>query len=146
MALPDPQPGLVIRYSYLWHSEFLEGREDGVKDRPCAIVAAIKTDADGDTRVLVLPVTHTGPAKGAPAIEIPPGIKKQLKLDTQRSWIVLSEWNEFIWPGPDLRRAPGAEDSSVAYGFLPRGFFATVRDGFIEAVESGRAEQVARTE
>ena len=114
MALPDPQPGLVIRYSYLWHSEFLEGREDGVKDRPCAIVAAIKTDADGDTRVLVLPVTHTAPAKGAPAIEIPPGIKKQLKLDTQRSWIVLSEWNEFIWPGPDLRRAPGAEDSSVA--------------------------------
>ena len=38
MALPKPVPGLVIRYSYLWHREYLEGREDGQKDRPCAIV------------------------------------------------------------------------------------------------------------
>jgi hypothetical protein len=99
VALPEPEAGLVIRYSYLRHSEFLEGREDGVKDRPCAIVAAIEHDADGDTRVLVLPVTHAPPAKGAPAVEIPATIKKQLK-----------------------------------------------RDRFIEAVESGRAEQVRRTE
>ena len=26
MTLPKPEPGLVIRYSYLWHDEFLEGR------------------------------------------------------------------------------------------------------------------------
>ena len=110
MALPEPQAGLVIRYSYLWHSEFLEGREDGVKDRPCAIVAAIKQDADGDTRVLVLPVTHSPPAKGTPAVEIPATIKKRLKLDAERSWIVLSEWNEFVWPGPDLRRGAGGDE------------------------------------
>jgi hypothetical protein len=146
VALPEPQAGLVIRYSYLWHSEFLEGREDGVKDRPCAIVAAIKQDADGDTRVLVLPVTHSPPARGTPAVEIPATIKKRLKLDAERSWIVLSEWNEFIWPGPDLRRGAGGDDASVAYGYLPPGFFATVRDRFLEAVESGRAEQVRRPE
>jgi hypothetical protein len=146
VAVPEPLPGLVIRYSYLWHAEFLEGREDGVKDRPCAIVAAIRTDADGDTRVLVLPVTHSAPAKGAPAVEIPPAVKRQLKLDADRSWIVLSEWNEFVWPGPDLRGGAGGDPASFAYGFLPRGLFASVRDRFVEAVRSGRGGRVQRTE
>ena len=96
--------------------------------------------------MLVLPVTHSPPSKGTPAVEIPPAIKKQLKLDADRSWIVVSEWNEFVWPGPDLRRGARGDQGSVAYGFLPRGFFATVRDRFIEAVDSGRAERVHRTE
>lgn len=47
MPLPKPIPGLVIRYSYLWCSEYLEGREEGQKDRPCAIVAAIRADDHG---------------------------------------------------------------------------------------------------
>jgi len=34
MALPDPQPGLVISYSYLWHHEHRAGREEGLKSRP----------------------------------------------------------------------------------------------------------------
>ena len=36
--LPRPVPGLVVRYSYLWLDEHRRGREEGVKDRPCAIV------------------------------------------------------------------------------------------------------------
>ena len=39
MALPKPVAGLIIRYSYLWYREHLEGRDEGQKDRPCAIVA-----------------------------------------------------------------------------------------------------------
>ena len=62
MPLPDPVPGLVIRYAYLWFGEYAAGQEEGVKDRPCAIVAAIRSDEDGNTRVLVLPITHTPPA------------------------------------------------------------------------------------
>ena len=61
MPLPKPVPGLVIRYSYLWHSEHLEGREEGQKDRPCAIIASIQADESGNPRVLVLPVTHSPP-------------------------------------------------------------------------------------
>ena len=38
MSLPEPERGLVIRYSYLWKSEHDEGRDEGIKDRPCAIV------------------------------------------------------------------------------------------------------------
>ena len=118
MALPKPVPGLVIRYSYLWHSEHLEGRDEGQKDRPCAIFAAIQTDTAGDMRVLVLPTTHSQPDQSIRAIEIPLKVKQRLRLDDDRSWIVVSEWNEFIWPGPDPRRLPNSDDSTVAYAVL----------------------------
>ena len=145
MPLPRPVPGLVIRYSYLWYREHLEGREEGQKDRPCAIVAAIRADDRGDTRVLVLPITHSPPDHASLAVEIPAKVKQRLQLDDARSWVALSEWNEFIWPGPDLRRAPGAEESSVAYGMLPPNLFATIRDRFLALVNSRAATQVPRT-
>jgi hypothetical protein len=33
MPIPNPEPGLVISYAYLWHDEHHAGREEG-KDRP----------------------------------------------------------------------------------------------------------------
>jgi hypothetical protein len=33
-----------------------------------------------------------------------------------RAWVVLFEWNEFVWPGPDPRRLPGA--SALAFAAL----------------------------
>lgn len=146
MALPEPRPGLVIRYSYLWHSEYVLGREEGQKDRPCAIVAAIRTDKTGSTRVLVLPVTHTAPEHPDLAVEIPPRVKARLGLDAERSWVVVSEWNEFAWPGPDLRRAPGRDEGSVAYGMLPPNLFAAIRDRFLGLVRTRRSSRVTRTE
>jgi hypothetical protein len=145
VAFLQPVPGLVIRYSYLWHDEHLLGREEGQKDRPCAIIASIRVAADGDTRVLVLPITHTSPSQPRLAIEIPTKVKQRLQLDDARSWIVLSEWNEFIWPGPDLRRLMGGDESSIAYGMLPPGLFASVRDRFVALVEARGAEPVRRT-
>ena len=79
------------------------------------------------------------------AVEIPAKVKERLRLDAARSWVVLSEWNEFVWPGPDLRRAPNADDASVAYGMLPPALFATIRDRFLALVNSGAAGQVRRT-
>jgi hypothetical protein len=146
VPLPVPVPGLVIRYGYLWHSEHLAGREEG-KDRPCAIVAALRpVDDAGETRVLVLPVTHSPPAQAALAIEIPARVKERLRLDAERSWVVLSEWNEFTWPGPDLRRAAGGDESSVAYGMLPPSLFANIRDRFLGLVAVRGARRVPRTE
>jgi len=145
VALPKPVPGLVIRYSYLWHSEYRQGRDEGQKDRPCAIVAAIRVDDDGDARVLVLPVTHSAPDHPDLAVEIPAKVKQRLKLDDARSWVVLSEWNEFVWPGPDLRRLPGADEFSVAYGMLPPSLHAIIRDRFLALVRSRAAARVPRT-
>jgi hypothetical protein len=146
VPIPDPVPGLVIRYSYLWQSEFEAGRDEGVKDRPAAIVAAIVNDADGAKRVLVLPITHTSPTDPRTAIEIPTAVKRRLGLDAEPSWIVVVEANEFIWPGPDLRRVPSDADGNVSYGFLPPGLFARVRSAFIAAVERRRVARVPRTE
>jgi hypothetical protein len=147
VPLPTPVPGLVIRYCYLWHSEYLAGREEGQKDRPCAIVAALQPAEDsGETRVLVMPVTHSPPTDAALAVEIPARVKKRLGLDAERSWVVLSEWNEFIWPGPDLRRVTGGDEGSVAYGMLPPSLFATIRDRFLAIATARHARRVPRTE
>ncbi len=102
MAFPEPVPGLVVRYSYLWMEEHKRGREEGIKDRPCAIIF-MAANEDGERIVTVLPVTHTPQANPNLAVEIPPVVKRRLKLDDERSWVVLTEANRFIWPGPDLR-------------------------------------------
>jgi hypothetical protein len=96
--------------------EHREGREEGIKDRPCAIVLALR-DHDDETQVLVVPVTHSPPDNSIVALELPPAVKQHLGLDAERS--ILSESNLFDWPGPDLRRIGDHDDSSVAYGFLP---------------------------
>jgi hypothetical protein len=145
VPLPNPVAGLVIRYSYLWYSEHLEGREEGQKDRPCAIIAVVRADESGNSRVLVLPITHSPPAHASLAVEIPATVKRRLHLDEARSWVVLSEWNDFVWPGPDLRRLPNADDASIACGMLPPGLFATIRERFLALARSGGATQVRRT-
>jgi hypothetical protein len=145
VSFPDPYAGLVIRYAYLWKREFAAGRDEGSKDRPCAIVMTV-VDADGDKEVLVLPITHTPPADPADAIEIPTATKNRLGLDSERSWIVIMEANEFIWPGPDLRPVPGRDASTAAYGPLPPRFFAHVRDKFLERDQRQKSGRVQRTE
>jgi hypothetical protein len=106
MPVPNPEPGLVISYAYLWHHEHRSGRGEGRKDRPSVIVLALERAADRETIVTVLPVTHRMPADPESAIEIPLPIKRHLGLDDRRSWIVIAEGNEFLWPGHDLTEAP----------------------------------------
>jgi hypothetical protein len=67
MPLPEPEPGLVISYSYLWHYERNSGVEEGRKDRPCVILVAVERQPDGDTVVVALPVTHRPPEEAAVA-------------------------------------------------------------------------------
>ena len=130
MSLPDPVPGLVIRYSYLWKAEYGRGQEEGVKDRPCAVIL-VSADEDGDRMVTVLPISHTPPADPELAVELPAATKRRLGLDDERSWVVLTEANRFPaqallapnptgeptlrrkGPGPDLRPArPGTLQAS----------------------------------
>jgi hypothetical protein len=142
---PAPQPGLVIRYSYLWASEARAGREEGVKDRPCAIVLVLLREG-ARPQVRVLPVTHSPPDNPDDALEIPAVTKQRLGLDAARSWVVLAEANDFVWPGPDLRPAINGDPSSVAYGFLPPGFLRTLRDRLGERLRFRRIAAVRRTE
>jgi hypothetical protein len=141
VSFPTPEPGLVIRYSYLWLREHRQGREEGSKDRPCAIV--LRAD---DDQVVVLAITHSPPDDPTSALELPAAIKRHLGLDTDRSWVVLSESNVFAWPGPDLRPTSGRPDASVGYGFLPPRFFAEIQRRFLLAEATARSRRVSRSE
>jgi hypothetical protein len=145
VALPLPEPGLVISYSYLWQSEYRQEREEGLKDRPCAIILAAQDD-DGRTIVTVLPITHSPPQDASDAVELPLVVKKRLGLDEARSWVVVSEVNRFAWPGPDLRAVSRDEPERFEYGLLPPSLFRQIRDRFLAAAAAQRLQIVPRTE
>jgi len=135
---------LVIRYSYLWANEHARGQEEGLKDRPCAVVLALAGKSD-EQIVVVLPITHTPPADPLLALEIPAATKRRLGLDDERSWVVLSEANRFVWPGPDLLPTQPGGAASVAYGQLPYGLFETIRLKFIAALKARAVLNLPRT-
>jgi len=135
---------LVIRYSYLWATEHARGQEEGVKDRPCAVILT-SADKTGEQIVVVLPISHTPPSNPSLAVEIPAATKRRLGLDDERSWVALSEANRFVWPGPDLRPFQPGNAASVVYGMLPYNLFETIRLKFIAALKARATRSVPRT-
>jgi hypothetical protein len=145
VPLPAPELGLVISYAYLWSSEAEQGQEEGLKDRPRALVLSARADG-GETVVAVVPVTHSPPQHPEEAVEIPAAVKRRLGFDEARSWIVVSEINRFVWPGPDLRPVSPAEPGRFQYGFLPPGLFRQVIERFKATVAARRVRTVMRAE
>ena len=140
--------GWIFRYSYLWDWQHREGREEGDKDRPCLVLAIVMVTEAGAPVVRVLPITHAPPADPGDAIEIPAALKNRLRLDHERSWIVLTESNRFVWPGPDLR---SVDSDAGYYGALTPGLFAEVKRRFVaiargEVAASPPHASVPRTE
>ncbi len=144
MALPVPEPGLVIGYSYLWHREFEQNQEEGSKDRPCAIILTAENKA-GDTVVTVLPITHSPPAEENDAVEIPVAVKQRLGLDEAQSWILVTEVNRFVWPGPDLRRTKRGKSARFDFGPVPPSLYRRIRDRFMAAAATHRVRIVPRS-
>jgi len=145
VAFPAPVPGLVVRYRYLWAAEPARGQEEGVKDRPCAIVLAVVGEANG-AMVTVLPIRHAPPGDPRFGVEIPAVTKRRLGPDDARSWVVLTEANRFAWPGPDLRPLRSGDAGSVAYGLLPYALFEDIRWKFLAVLKVRIARAVPRTE
>lgn len=114
----------MIRYAYLWREGARGGREEGMKDRPCVVILAIE-DRNGRKVATVAPITHARPRAPVQAIKLPVATKRRLGLDAAVSWVVTTEVNEFVWPGPDLR--PARADL-WAYGFVPGALLRTVRE------------------
>lgn len=59
---------------------------------------------------------------------------------------MLTEVNDFLWPGPDLQTVPGTDPPRFHYGALPTGFFRTVRDQLLATIAVRRTVKVTRTE
>lgn len=143
MALPDPVPGLVIAYSYLWRYERDEGHVEGRKVRPAAIVVTRVSGEEGETDVYVVPITHSKPPDPNVGVEIPPQVRKRLRLDEEPCWAIVNEGNRFIWPGFDLGQAP-VKPPSIVYGVLPPRLFAKIRDRLAHFAEARQLVVVPR--
>jgi hypothetical protein len=141
LALPLPEPGLVIALNYVCRREADVGREEARYPRPCAIVIAFKRRPDGPGTIVAVPITHSPPRDGTVAVELPQAIKASLRLDDRPSWIVTDEANIFEWPGHDLARN---RDGEFAYGFLPSRFFERLRSSVGDNIKTGRLKRVLR--
>jgi hypothetical protein len=98
---------------------------------------------DSGTQVTVAPITHSPPSSGTPCLEIPLRVKQHLGLDDGRSWVVLDEVNQFVWPGYDLRPVPGKQ-GEMAYGFLPPRLFDQIRTGILDIILKQRGNITPR--
>jgi hypothetical protein len=143
VPLPVPEAGLVISFSYLWRSEYRRGQEEGLKDRPCVIVLARR--GGGQIIVTVVPVTHSPPTPDDVTIELHATTKARLGLDEARSWVVVSEVNQFVWPGPDLRPVSRNEPDRFDYGMLPPSMFDQIIKGVVACSKAQRLAVVPRS-
>lgn len=141
MPLPDPRPGLVIRYDYLWTREAAAGRDQG-KERAACLVAAMDTTAS-PRFVVILPITHTPPDKDTVGVAIPAKVREALGLDEAPSWVIVSEHNVDEWPNGGLAPIPG-RPGVFSYGFIPPGLFAQVKAKFLEVYKKGRSLDLRR--
>jgi hypothetical protein len=141
MAIPEPKPGLIVRYDYLWTYEAFGDRSSG-KDRPVCLVAATD-DVVRPRYVVLLPITHTPPRGGTVGIEIPARVKAALGLDDARSWVIVSEHNIDEWPNGGLSPVPG-RPGRFAYGFIPQSLFAQIKAEFLSLARRGGSEAVRR--
>ncbi len=141
MAFPEPRPGLVVRYDYLWTHEAAAGRSQG-KDRPTCLVAA----SDSRTKprfVVLLPITHRQPTGDTVGIEIPAKVKQAIGLDEARSWVIVSEHNVDEWPNGGLSPVPG-KPNVFSYGFIPPGLFVQIKASFLELARRNASGAVRR--
>lgn len=142
MKKPEPAIGLVIRYDFLWSHEREKGYEEGAKVRPCVIVTAIVRKATGDTEILVAPITHSPPAEGTVAIEVPHKVGRHLGLDDARSYIIANEANSVSWDDPGI--VPVQPGKQWAYGRLPKGLYDQLRATMLDLVSKRKLKAADR--
>lgn len=140
----EPKVGHVLRYAYLRKRDYDRGLEESDKDRPCVLLVSVASaDPDGRTWVRVLPIAE--PTAPSEAVELPANTKVRLGLDTERSWVVLTEGNSFVWPGPDIRPVPGKQPPTIYYGPLPPGLFSAIVNRLLTLAKARHVRDVPRT-
>ena len=99
----------------------------------------------GETAIVtVFPVTHRAPENDEDGVELPAMLKKHLGLDDARSWVAISEVNEFVWPGHDLRPVAGRTDR-FDYGVVPPKFLRRLQEAFFARLQKRSLTIVRRT-
>ena len=104
----EPKPGVVVYYDFLWKEESELGRQQGQKDRPCAIVLASEPREDGGRTILLCPITHAPIGEGETGLPMPPRVAQHLGLDDQPHFIKTHQINSLNWP-----------ERGLPYGLVP---------------------------
>ncbi len=68
------------------------------------------------------------------AVEIPAKVKESLNLDSEVSWIICTEVNRFVWPGPDIRPIARQGNKTYSYGVLPPRLFSRVTKTIVSSL------------
>ena len=140
MAAPiQPEPGLVVRFDFVFHVDSERGRESG-KDRPTAIVIALSRKEDDGQNVILAPITHTPPSPTDTAIPLPAAVARRLGLDDQPMWIKPRELNRLPWL--DNRLPVGltpVKSGQWSYGYLPPDLHARLKQAVLDEVKARRA-------
>ncbi len=150
--IPEPKPGLLFRYGYLWLEEGKSGRSDPSKDRPACIVARVaETTASlqvigGDIEpgdVIIFPITTRPPRHGSVGVELSADEKRQCGLDPEfPSWVIVSEFNADVWPNADMSLIPGRD--RFDYGVAHPGLMRRIGHKFAEARRTTRVLGIKR--
>ena len=102
-------------------------------------------DAVGVSSVIVVPITSRPPAVPDDGMEIPAATRRRLGLQDEPCWVLLTEVNRFVWPGPDLRPVSTVAGSSWTYGSLPAALFERLRDAVVARARSRGLRVTSRT-
>jgi hypothetical protein len=79
-------------------------------------------------------------------VPFPQPVKRAIGLDDAPSWIITTEANAFIWPGPDVRPVPGRTPTTMVYGRVPNGLLTQAARSYLANRERQRARLVPRTQ
>jgi hypothetical protein len=140
MRKPEPKRGLVVRYDFLWDHEARKGQQEGTKDRPCAVIHAIKQEQNGLFSVLLAPITHTPPTEKN-GIEIPHAVAKSVGLDDERQWIKTDALNRVSWDDAGITPA---SKKKWEYGRLPKWLSDQARADVQEKARVRKLQMVKR--
>lgn len=138
-----PTPADVIEYAFLWEREAARGLAEGLKSRPCLVLATEMRS--GVLRVAVAPITSARQPFGA-GVEVPAAAGARLGLRTLPSWIAFTDVNEFTWPGPDLRPAGADREPFWLYGMVSHKLHRYVRQMILARCLAGSSFVVRRTD
>src|SRR5262245_48772182 len=139
MCALTPKVGLVLPHLYVWRAEHAAGRSS---ETPAAVMIVAATPLDGG-RLLVAatPITNGEPPAGQRAVQVPAAVAAHLRLEAQRSWVVCTEYNEFVWPSIGLGET---RDGASVYGMAPQKLAASVRGEMLAARTDGPLKAMRR--
>ena len=134
-----PALGDVFAYPFVWRHEADEGETEGRKPRP-SVLAILRQRSDGQTEVLLVPITSSAAyGRKTFAVEVPEIEKRRAGLDTSVAmWVICDEFNL------DLPERSFYFDAGNRIGAFSSPFIKKVQAAMIEAIKLRKAKRVSR--